>query len=336
MDKHHHSYTVADRSYLAILKKEVHALAVKTGFTGSPLAEIDLIVAEVTSNLLKHAREGELLVRMVEMHKTPGIEIIGIDNGPGIAEVAAVVKDGISTKGTLGHGLGSIQRFSDTFQLYSQPGWGSILLARKFLKPLPAKAMEKVEERYINVPKPNETVSGDGIFSYLTPECYKTIALDGLGHGPDAHAAAQKAIFEFKNCPLTDAVDIIRHLHPLIKRTRGAVASVGVYSFKDKRWNICGVGNICTRIFSGFQLKSYLPYNGIVGLTVPSSMKANLVEHHGGQLLLMASDGLRTRWEISRYPGILKYDLSILAAALYKDHGRRTDDMSIVINKVNV
>lgn len=335
MDNHHHSYAVADRSYLAILKKEVHALAIKVGFKDSPLAEIDLIVAEVTSNLLKHARGGELLVKAVEMHKTPGIEIIGIDNGPGMAEIQAMLKDGISTKGTLGHGLGSIQRFSDTFQLYSQPNWGSILLARKFLKPLPAKAVEKVETRYINVPKPNETVSGDGIFSYLTPEYYKTIALDGLGHGPDAQAATQKAIFEFKNCPLTDAVDIIRHLHPLIKRTRGAVGSVGVFSLNEKKWNICGVGNISTRVYNGMLLKNYMPYNGIIGLTTPGSMKANIVEHHPGQLLLMASDGMRTRWEINKYPGILKYDLSILAAALYKDHGRKTDDMSIVINKVN-
>lgn len=332
----HLNYAVADRSYLAILKKEIHSLAHRTGFQGAALAEIDIITAEITSNLVKHARHGELLVRTVSQNGTAGIEFLSIDSGPGISETAIAMKDGVSTKGTLGQGLGAIKRLSDVFQLYSIPAWGSILLSRRFLKPLSAHAPEPAEVRFINVPKPSESVSGDGIFYYLTPEYLKVISLDGLGHGPDAHAASQKAIDEFRNCPLTNAVDIIRYIHPLIKRTRGAVGSVGIFSFAEKRWNICGVGNISTRIQNGLVAKNYMPYNGIIGLTMPSTMKENLVDHTAGQLLVMMSDGIRTKLELSKYPGILKYDLSILAAAIYKDHARKTDDMSVVISKINL
>lgn len=337
MDNSQHcSFSVADRSYLAILKKDVHAFALRIGFTDTQLAEIDIIVAEITSNLIKHAKEGELLVKQVIHHNVVGIEIIGLDNGPGIKEINAMMKDGTSTKGTLGHGLGSIQRLSDTFQLYSLPNWGSIILARKYLGTLPARAKEKVEVRSINVPKPNETVSGDGIYSYLTPEYYKVISLDGLGHGPDAHAAVMKAIDEFKNCPFNDAVEVIKYIHPLIKRTRGAVGSLAIFSFKEKKWSLCGIGNIATRIHTGFSLKSYMPYNGIIGLTIPGTMKENIVPHSACLHLFMASDGVRTKWDLSKYPGIFKYDLSISAAAIYKDFARKTDDMSIVISKVNV
>lgn len=337
MDNSQHiCFAVADRSYLAILKKDIHAFASNIGFPDTKLAEIDIVVAELTSNLLKHAKNGELLVKKVVHHNIVGIELIAIDSGPGIPEVASMMKDGTSTKGTLGHGLGSIKRLSDTFQLYSIPEWGSILLYRKYLKELPIKTSEKVEVRSINVPKPHETVSGDGIYSYITPEYYKVFALDGLGHGPDAHAAVTKAIDEFKNCPFNNAVEIIRYIHPLIKRTRGAVGSLAIFSFKDKKWNICGVGNIATRYNHTFMLKNYMPYNGIIGLTMPNTMKENFIPHASCQHLLMASDGLRTRWDLTKYPGILKYDLSIMAAALYKDNGRKTDDMSIVISKVNL
>jgi len=64
-------------------------------------------------------------------------------------------------------------------------------------------------------------------------------------------------------------------------------------------------------------------------------MKDQEIDADHGQLLILCSDGIKTRWEPQKYPGINKYDISIFAAAIYKDHARRTDDMSVIIIKIN-
>jgi hypothetical protein len=48
----------------------------------------------------------------------------------------------------------------------------------------------------------------------------------------------------------------------------------------------------------------------------------------------MCSDGIQTRWDLNRYPAILKYDSTVLAAAIYKDFTRGNDDASVLIAKV--
>ena len=113
------SFNVGDRSYLAILKKDIHKIAQQAGFEPRRLAEIDLIVSEIGSNLVKHATQGEILVSIVENETGQYLDIISVDQGPGIVDPEKMLQDGASTTQTLGHGLGSIRRLSDKFELYS-------------------------------------------------------------------------------------------------------------------------------------------------------------------------------------------------------------------------
>jgi hypothetical protein len=83
-------------------------------------------------------------------------------------------------------------------------------------------------------------------------------------------------------------------------------------------------------------VKSHLSYNGIIGMNIPNTMKEQVIDYERGQVLIMCSDGIRTRFDLQKYPGIFRYDLSILAAAIFKDYGRETDDMSVVVGRINV
>src|SRR5262245_21122763 len=134
----HLAFKANDRSYFAILKKEIHALAVSAGFSEPRVGEIDIVVAEMVSNLVKHAGGGQILVRLIEENDVQGIELITMDDGPGMTDISRMMGDGVSTKNTLGHGLGSMKRLSDKFQVYSMKGWGTIILCRLFAAPLPA------------------------------------------------------------------------------------------------------------------------------------------------------------------------------------------------------
>jgi hypothetical protein len=154
---------------------------------------------------------------------------------------------------------------------------------------------------------------------------------DGLGHGKEAHDAVQLAIRNFKVCLANDPVEILRYIHDTVKKSRGLVGTVVAIDHVQKRWRICGIGNIATRLYDGLVNKSYISYNGIVGLNIPSTLKNHEADLAKQQCLIMSSDGIKTRWELSQFPFILRYDLIMLAAVIYKESARKNDDMSILI-----
>lgn len=106
-------------------------------------AELVLAVAELAANLTKHATDGSLLLRILRNHAAlagdvvAGVEVITVDSGPGMADVPAALRDGMSTTGTLGIGLGAVQRLADTFTIHSRPGTGTVQLARFWPHPVP-------------------------------------------------------------------------------------------------------------------------------------------------------------------------------------------------------
>jgi anti-sigma regulatory factor (Ser/Thr protein kinase) len=330
----HKRYNAEDRSYFASLKKSIHSLAVSEGFGETQMGKIDIVVAEIASNLVKHATSGEILVKVLSEGSNKALEIIGIDGGRGIPDTKKVIEDGVSTTNTLGHGLGSIRRLSDVFEIYSQRQWGTIVLSRIYLHP-PGVPKSPMEIRTLILPKPGEEACGDGVSIVENKEHVKIFLGDGLGHGPNAEAAVQAAIGNFERDTTNDPVAILREIHPEVKKTRGLVGSVLIYNFKENNWRACGVGNVVTRTQQMGSYKVHLSYNGTLGVVIPHTLNEQKVPNERGQVMAMQSDGIKTRWDMLRYPGILKHDLTILCAAIYKDFGRRTDDMSIVLARLN-
>jgi anti-sigma regulatory factor (Ser/Thr protein kinase) len=330
----HTSFALDDRSYLAILKRNIHRLAVHSGLPEKRISELDIVAAEIGSNIVKHGNGGEVLIMLTE-EPVRAIEIIGIDNGAGIADLARMMQDGMSTTQTLGQGLGAIKRLSDFSQIYSVKGWGTIVLSRFYLKP-PSTPPEKenVQIRTILVPKPGEKLCGDGYYTKADKAGIRVFLGDGLGHGVEANKAVTAAVSSFRYCMLKDLGDVLRQIHVDVKSTRGLVGTLATFNFREGAWHICGVGNIHTRTWNVTRVKTYLPYNGIVGHNLPRTINEQVGEPGKEQILLLCSDGIKTRWDMNKYPGIFRYDMSVMAAAIYKDHARKTDDMSIVIVKV--
>lgn len=335
MDKAFTGYLIEERSYLAYVKREIRQQVAETHFSKNKAAEIDIIVSELTSNLIKHAGRGELLFRIGNVGANATFEIISIDSGPGMSDSNKMIRDGMTTTKTLGQGLGAIQRMSDTFQLFSINKWGTIAYSKVQSKKEKAEGkIDRLKIRAILVPKPNEIFCGDGYATKYTEDEIHIFFGDGLGHGEYAFEAVKHAGSFFLKCEENDPVEIIRAMHKSVRKTRGLVATVATFNFKTNLWKVCGVGNITTRIYLGMLFNNYSAYNGIVGLNIPRNMKAFTTEGEKNQYIIMCSDGLKTRWDLYNYPSILKYDSTILAAALYKDFARRTDDASILIGKL--
>lgn len=334
VDATHKSFDASDRSRHALIKKEVQRLAVACQFADKRIAEIDIVVAEITSNFNKHAKGGELLIGCFKEDGLVYIELIGIDQGPGMNDVHRMMADGFSTKNTLGHGLGSIKRLADEFDVFSMKDWGTVLLARFFriYKPL-EKRKRRIHVRPLIVAKPMEIRSGDGYYVDHSDRYTKIMLADGLGHGVEANIAINQAVSAFKQCPYQSPVEVIRFIHPRVRKTRGLVATVVVIDHDLKQLRIAGVGNISAKLFGISYSKKPLPYNGIIGHNIPNTMHDQVLDLQVYQQLILCSDGIRSRWDTSRMATLTRHDLSIQVAAIYKEFARRTDDMSVLIAK---
>lgn len=330
------NYKIDDRSYVSYIKREIHNLVTGIGFSPKKVGEVDIVVAELTSNLIKFADEGNLLYRLGTDEGGNFFEVYCLDNGAGITNLNKMLQDGMSSSDTLGQGLGAISRLSHSSSIYTVPGWGTLMHSKIYGKENTAVRKDPFDLGALQICCPGETVCGDGYSIKKVANGMQFFMGDGLGHGIHAHEAATEAIKAFKACREKSPAEIIRYIHENVKKTRGLVATVGCVDYTSKKWYFCGVGNISTILFTGMSGKTYSPYNGIVGLNIPRTLNDTVLDLEKYQTLIMHSDGLRSRWNLSGLPGILKHDPNVIAAALYKDNARFNDDMSIFAAKITV
>lgn len=332
----HKRYWIEDRSYFNIIKKDIAKAAEGVGFSPEQIGKLNIIVAELASNLLKFGeRKREFLWKPVYQNGKAGIEILAMDKGPGISNVNHAMQDGFSTSGTAGEGLGAIKRLSHYFDVYSQPGQGTVILSRLFAK-------EKILQEYppstvaaFSVPKPGEEVCGDGYEYTFDAEksIFHLLVLDGLGHGVQANEASEAALKEYAGLKKDSPAHVLQQIHQLIKKTRGAVGMALKFDFKGQTLSYCGVGNIAGKLIGFDSSKALVSFNGIIGHVMSSRIHDQEVEWGRGRLLIIHSDGINSRWDFSKYPHIQAHDPAILAACLYRDHSRGTDDVTIIVSK---
>jgi serine/threonine-protein kinase RsbT len=105
----------------------------KAGFDEVPSRLIATAVSELVRNILKYADNGEIRLRRIKEYSRRGIEIEVVDQGPGIADCDAAMRDHFSSSGTLGMGLPGVKRMMDEFSLESTLGEGTRVTARKWI-----------------------------------------------------------------------------------------------------------------------------------------------------------------------------------------------------------
>src|SRR5271155_4019799 len=115
---------VTEASQVGEARRAVTALASRLGFNETESGKVALVVTEVANNLVKHARDGVLLLRPLEREQTSGIEILALDKGPGMTDVGRCLQDGFSTAGSPGTGLGAIVRLAAFADIHSIPQAG--------------------------------------------------------------------------------------------------------------------------------------------------------------------------------------------------------------------
>ncbi len=323
-------YTVTEQSQVGEARRRISGLTERLGFDETAREKVAIVVTELATNLIKHGGGGELVMRPLVTAGQTGIELLALDQGPGMANIAECLRDGYSTTGSLGQGLGSIQRQSTDFQLYTVPGMGTVLLAELWPRVAPTVTASPFFWGAIDRPKPGEEVSGDGWLCHTTASRCTLLLSDGLGHGPLAAAATEQAIQTFQAAPARTALAHVESIHGALQSTRGA--AVAVAEVVGEQVNFVGLGNISGRICNATTARHLLSQHGIAGHQA-RKIQPFTQEWSKGSLLILHSDGLTTRWNLEAYPGLVHRHPSLIAGVLYRDFARKTDDATVVVVK---
>lgn len=327
---------VEEPSATAACRGAALALAGRLRFPATRTDELALAVTEAATNLHKHARQGSLLLRIGRHGGKPGIELITIDAGPGVTDASQALRDGHSTAGSLGIGLGAIRRLADFCDLYSAPGRGTVLVARF----RPERGEITIPYAGLIRPMTGETECGDNFGAVarssgagrggVTEVTVTGVLCDGLGHGPLASSAASVAVTAVLGEPETEPAALVDRAHQQMRHTRGG--ALGVVQVSGHVVRFAGLGNITATLLANGSRKNMLSVPGIAGHQA-RVIRQFEYETTPGAAIILHSDGISSRWEAAALPGLSGRDPLVIAATVLAEAGTHRDDAGILVLK---
>ncbi|HEY0062762.1 MAG TPA: ATP-binding protein [Telluria sp.] len=324
-------FTISESTQVAAVRRAASDLAFQLGFGETGAGQVSIIATEAATNMVKHARQGEILLRRLLRGGQHGIELLAIDSGPGMSNVAGSMLDGASTTGTYGGGLGAMKRLSQEFDIYTAPAKGTVIGMTMWAGAVmpPASAFEY---GVVCQPISGETICGDAWSISEGATTGLALLADGLGHGPQAAEASEKAALVLASHEEYPAAALLQEAHVALHGTRGAAVSVARIDTLNAQLAYAGVGNIAAHVYDrdGNGRRQLVSHNGIVGSNLRKVQEFSTPWPPGSHLVLH-SDGLASRWDLSEFTGVFQCHPRIIAALLYRDFVRGRDDVSVLV-----
>lgn len=330
----HLDIAVSEPSQVGEARRAASRLAAGHGLDETAVGRVAIIVTELGNNLWRHATKGRLLIGCRRTVAGCQLEVIALDSGPGM-DVARCLRDGYSSGGTPGTGLGAVRRLSTDFSAFSLADRGTVILSRTWV-PSPAGAgppspRVSVVHAGICLAAPGEIISGDAWEIRVDDDVATLMVADGLGHGPEAAEAAAEAIRVFATATGSPSA-ILERAHPSMRSTRGAAVAIAEVDAMAGTVTYAGAGNISGRIISGIEDRSLMSQHGTLGLQIRKLQDSNY-PWPVHSLIVLHSDGLLTRWNLKDVSGLLQCDPAVIAGWLVREHTRGRDDVTVVVMK---
>ncbi|MCK2216385.1 SpoIIE family protein phosphatase [Actinomadura sp. ATCC 31491] len=319
---------IEDASAIGAARRAATSLAEACGFDEHDRGRVAVAVSEAASNLVKHAVEGSMLIR-THPEADDAVEVIALDKGPGIRDLTRAVRDGYSTAGTLGIGLGGITRMASAHEVYSLPGRGTVV-SMSFT----AAGTAPPASRMSGVTRPigEEIVSGDAYAYVEDGDTATGLLCDGLGHGPAAATASRRAVEVFQDLSDLPVLQLLERLHRALAGTRGGAVAVARLDRAGGVVRYAGLGNVSGWIVHAEGRQGMISVPGIAG-----HQRSRLREYEYAvpphSMLVLHSDGLTERWDVAAFPGLAARSPAVVAATLLRDAGTRRDDATVLAMK---
>jgi serine/threonine-protein kinase RsbT len=117
---------------IVLARQAGRQMAAQLGFTSTDQTLIATAISEVARNIVVYAIQGEIVLTRADEGGRIGIQVQAIDSGPGIDNKELAMRDGYSTKNSLGLGLPGARRLMDDFNLESEIGRGTMVTMKKW------------------------------------------------------------------------------------------------------------------------------------------------------------------------------------------------------------
>jgi anti-sigma regulatory factor (Ser/Thr protein kinase) len=358
----HASEVSAARRYGQLLAEQINLTAIEAG-------RLAIMVTEAGTNIVKHATDGCLILNITQQHGRLGIEVLALDKGPGIANVSQSLRDGVSSTGTAGTGLGAIRRQADGFDIYSQMEQGTALYMLVLAgsdgaggaaptPPAPTTQFASADSTNRSNPSvgsttvPNnlsvqnqrqrlcigavclpllgEESCGDAWAVDIHSDGATVLMVDGLGHGDGAADAALAAISAFDNQATQTPEALMWSMHESLRATRGAAMEIAHLDYLRNEITFVGIGNLTALILDNHERHQMVSHNGIVGHNL-RKVQSFQGAWRAASSCILCSDGISTQWNLDHYPALSACHPSLIAGVLYRDFRRLRDDSMVVV-----
>lgn len=313
-------FVIDDASKVGEARRAAQALA-NYEFTAEIAGKVAIVATELANNSIRHAGGGELLLQLLGTGENTMLELLAVDRGPGMHDVELCMRDGYSTGGTPGTGLGAVRRLAHQFDIYSRPGEGTVVLAR-------FGRIDVFRFGAISIPMEGEIECGDAWSVEHGREGTAVLVVDGLGHGSFAAEAARAAVEVFAGSPFAAPLDVMTRANAAMSKTRGGAAACAL--MRDGRVSYAGVGNISGTLVAPGASQGMVSHNGTLGLGQRRTQQFEYAHAHGA-VLVMHSDGISARWDLKSRADLLARHPAIIAGVIYRDHSRGRDDTTVVV-----
>ncbi|MFF3844280.1 ATP-binding SpoIIE family protein phosphatase [Streptomyces sp. NPDC002328] len=333
---------VQDSTRVRDVRVATEEAAAHAGLDTHRTAVAALVATELTTNLLKHAGGGRILINLVGSGDGPGpsVQLTAVDTGPGIGDIAMALRDGYTTAhASLGAGLGTCRRLANVFDLTSRHGRGTVAVARidhlPPSLPAPHTAVSGPCAGGINMALAQAEHSGDD-WAHVRVGSHLTLLLaDGLGHGVGAARASTAAVEELRRQAHLPPPDILAHLHTALRPTRGAAVALAQLDLETHRLRFAGVGNVGARLFTAGAWEPLISHPGTVGAAFPATVPVQQARWREDSLLVLHSDGLPSRWTPPDIAELRGHHAAVVAAAILRDASSAArparDDTSVAV-----
>lgn len=331
-----------------LLRSRLQAAARRLGFNDMQRQDMVLVAAEMVSNQIKYAGGRGML--QIWQQPGPMLDILALDFGPGIVNLAEAQQDGYSSSKTLGKGLGSIKSLSYESGIYTVAealnttehiAWHGCALWSRFCPTQTKKAMPdprrarnpraQIQTGLFTRAFSDDRYNGDRIYMEHAGNRLRCLHLDGLGHGVLAQEATDGlAELLFLD---QDIAQVIKLIDRQLKTTRGAVAMLSDLNLDTMQGQILGVGDMSAYAHIDDQLQTMTFAPGILGKehktprTLPIALKKP-------STVITVSDGMRRGWNIHSFPGLMYQHPQLVAYVLGNIMGRASDDQSVSVMRV--
>ncbi len=318
---------IGDEASLSIAREAALDLARSLRLPEAAIASLLVIVGELGTNQLRHARDGVIALRSVEREGVAGVEVIAADRGGGILDASASLDGGPGGGGAIG--LSRVQHHADEVDLDVRLGVGTCVRARRFA----GRVSRRREVAILGRNCGGERVSGDDATFERRSGLLVLALADGLGHGPEAQEPARRAIGVVAGAPEASLSELLRQADVALRGTRGAV--MGLVSIDESTGALvhAAVGNITTSVRGAQEGRSFSGTHGVLGSTSPRPQRVTeeRFELHPRDLVALYSDGLGSRLELDVARQLASRHPLVVAQQLIERYARDNDDATVIV-----